>query len=50
MSEQAFEEIKDVMSVISMLQLREKTFREELKFFNQKWKEVCREPINTIYF
>ena len=39
MSEQVFEEIKNAINVISMLQLKEKTFREELEFLNLKWKK-----------
>ena len=49
MSEEVFSEIKKVISVISMLQLRERTFKEELKFFNLKWKEVSKEYASTFY-
>ncbi|MEM8723260.1 MAG: hypothetical protein AAGE84_28905 [Cyanobacteria bacterium P01_G01_bin.39] len=49
MSEEVFREIKDVISVISLLQLREKTFREELEFFNLKWKKVSQEHASSLY-
>lgn len=50
MSEKVFREIKNVMSVISMLQLREKTFREELEFFNLKWEKESQESAKSFYF
>lgn len=50
MSEEVFQEIKNAMSVISMLQIREKTFRDELDFFNRKWKKVSPECAKTLYF
>jgi hypothetical protein len=49
MNEEVFSEIKNAMSVLSMLQLREKTFREELDFFNLKWKKVCKEYSSSLY-
>jgi hypothetical protein len=49
MNEEVFSEIKNVMSVLSMLQLREKTFREELNFFNLKWKKLCKESSSSLY-
>ena len=49
MSEEVFSEIKNAMSVLSMLQLREKTFRKELEFFNLKWKKVSQEPAKHLY-
>ena len=49
MSEEVFEEIKNVMNVISMLQLREKTFRKELEFFNQNYKTTDRQCAVLLY-
>ncbi|MFM2315391.1 MAG: hypothetical protein RLZZ04_4669 [Cyanobacteriota bacterium] len=49
MNEEVFSEIKNAMRVISMLQLREKTFREELDFFNLKCKIVCKEYSRSLY-
>lgn len=40
MSEQVFQEIKNVISVLSLLQLREKTFREELEFFKSEVERI----------
>jgi hypothetical protein len=47
--EEVFSKIKHAMSVISMLKLREETFREELDFFNLKWKTVCKEYSSSLY-
>lgn len=41
--EMVFKEIKTVISVISLLQAREKSFRNELSFFKQRWQEVSQE-------
>lgn len=49
MSEEVFEEIKNAMSVISRLQIKEKTFRDELEFFNRNWKKVSQECAKTLY-
>ncbi len=49
MSEEVFTEIKNVMNVISMLQLREKTFRKELEFFNQNYKKIDRQCAALLY-
>ena len=49
MSEEVFTEIKNVIKVISMLQLREKTFRKELEFFNQNYKKIDRQCAALLY-
>lgn len=49
MSEEVFQEIKNVINVISILQLREKTFREELDFFNQNYNKQDRECSQLLY-
>lgn len=49
MNEEVFSEIKNTINVLSMLQLREKTFREELDFFNLKQKKVCKEYSSSLY-
>jgi len=41
MSEKVFEEIKNTIMVICLLQSREETFKRELEFFNEKWEEIC---------
>lgn len=49
MSEEVFQEIKNVINVISILQLREKTFREELDFFNQNYNKQDRKCSKSLY-
>ncbi|NJL40764.1 MAG: hypothetical protein HC899_31515 [Leptolyngbyaceae cyanobacterium SM1_4_3] len=41
MSGEVFEEIKNTIMVICLLQSREETFKRELEFFNEKWGEIC---------
>ncbi|MDJ0727732.1 MAG: hypothetical protein QNJ38_21735 [Prochloraceae cyanobacterium] len=49
MSEEVFKEIKNVINVISILRIREKTFREELEFFNQNYKKTYLEYPASLY-
>jgi hypothetical protein len=49
MSKEVFDEIKSVITTISILKSREKTFREELDFFNQK-SNLQKDPCAMLYF
>lgn len=46
-NQKVYREIKSVICVISLLQSREKAFRNELNFFNRRWQEVSKE-VNTM--
>ncbi|MEN9520464.1 MAG: hypothetical protein RLZZ381_3052 [Cyanobacteriota bacterium] len=48
MSKEVFDEIKSVIATISILKYREKTFREELDFFNQKGN-LQKDPCAMLY-
>ncbi|MDD1413622.1 hypothetical protein MEN41_02800 [Dolichospermum sp. ST_con] len=49
MNEEVFQEIRSVITTISILQSRERVFRQELDFFNQSWKDASEEACRILF-
>ncbi|MGM3308815.1 hypothetical protein ACSQ6I_23025 [Anabaena sp. WFMT] len=49
MNEEVFQEIRSVITTISILQSRESAFRQELEFFNQSWKDASEEACKILF-
>jgi len=49
MNEEVFQEIRSVITTISILQSRESAFRQELDFFNQSWKDASEEACRILF-